>query len=229
MTVHEEQLEQLGTALRAAVARDIRVRARRRRRVLRWSLVPVVGLSLTGAAFAISPLWGEPAPPKVQSAFDQQQAQTMQLPANVALPAIPAGTKLTLWAADGDQRVYGTRVGDESCLLYVLKDTPTVGTCRDQTPAPDGIRFDLVGGATTHEGNLVSGQVTDPRATSVSIALPGGQPPIEVPVGFEGWFVAQLPDTTLGTTAPSSRPVGVTVTARDAKGTVVAQASTDGH
>jgi hypothetical protein len=223
MTVHDQQLEQLGTALRAAVARDIHVRTRRRRRVLRWSLVPVLGLSVTGAAFAISPLWGEPAPPEVQGAFDQ--AQTVTVPASAALPGIPAGTKLTLWAADGDLRAYGTRVGGETCLMYVKRAAPgdMVGTCRDDTPAPGGIRFDLVGDGT------VSGQVTDPTATSVSVALPGDRPPVDVRVGFEGWFVAQLSDTPLVGPPPPGPPAPVTVTARDADGAVVAQASTDGR
>jgi hypothetical protein len=52
---------------------------------------------------------------------------------------------------------------------------------------------------------------------------------VEVRVGFDGWFVAQLSDTPLVTSPQSPRPAPVTVTARDADGTVVAQASTDGR
>jgi hypothetical protein len=88
-----------------------------------------------------------------------------------------------------------------------------------ERPGPDAIRMSSIGGATDREHNVATGQVGALDAVTVEI----GADAARVPVGRDGWFIAQLPDSLLGSLAAGAKPPTYPVVARDASGNVVAR------
>ncbi len=219
MSTLASDLERLRASLHAATAADVRRHARRRRVVVRLAVVPALALVGGGVAVAVSPPWGQPAPADVQQTFDQI----------VSRLGGEGGRPLTLWARDGDQALYGSSsTAGDSCVSLV--DPMSRGAqCGAVTrpPRPGEIAMLAVGGASDRAGNAAAGQVSAPDATTVSITAEGEQKPTVVPVGHKGFFVAQLPDSTLQQPGRSgeSKPPQITVVARNAAGEIVARTS----
>jgi hypothetical protein len=226
MTTLEQDLDRLRERLRLAIAADLRRRSRRRRRVVQLALVPGLALTAGGVAFAVVPVLNQPAPPSVQQSVDELRKLD---PAHA--PDLPEGRELSLWARDGDLLLYGTvsSSSGNSCTFAYRGETTVAGArCSSdrRRPGPDEIRFDSIGGATEREANFARGQVGAPGAKTIEISAAGVPEVTEVPVGHDGWFVAQLPDSTLGSLDPSARPPMLSAVARDASGTVVARTTT---
>jgi hypothetical protein len=223
MTTLEHDLDRLREQLRLATAADLRRRARRRRRILRAAVVPGVALAAGGVAFAVVPALNEPAPPQLQKSFDDLYSQVPDRP-----PFLPEGTKLSLWARDGDLAFYGaSRPSGTWCGLFARAGVIQSVSCVSvgPRPGPDEIRFDSIGGATHRAANFASGQVGAPDAVTIEISARGVAETVKVPVGHDGWFVAQLPDATLGSLEPEAKPPMLTAVARDAGGAIVARST----
>jgi hypothetical protein len=220
MTTLEQDLDRLRERLRVATAADLRRRARRRRRIAQLALVPALALTAGGVAIAVEPVLNEPAPPRVQQTFDELHTRD---PAHA--PLVPQGQELELWARDGALALYGaTSPSGEWCTL-ANHGVPQGASCRSDwtRPSPDEIKFTALGGAGLREANFASGQVGAPAAETVEISVPGVPIAAKVRVGHDGWFIAQLPDSTLGSPHGPGRPPELEAVARDAAGTVVAR------
>jgi len=223
MTRLERDLDRLRERLRLAIAADLRRRARRRRRVMQLALVPGLALTAAGVAFAVVPVLNQPAPPRVQQSFDE--LRTLD-PAHA--PYVPEGSKLRLWARDGELSLYGTvSSSGTSCTLAYRGVTQVASCSRDsRRPGSGEIRFDSIGGATEREMNFASGQVGAPDANTIEISAAGIPDATEASVGHDGWFIVQLPDSTLGSLEPGAPPPMLSAVARNAAGTVVARTTT---
>lgn len=219
MTTLERDLDELRGRLRAAVAADLRRRARRRRRIAQLAAVPALGLSLTGVALAAAPWWNEPAPTRVQGTFDDTTLAGTPDAATVR----PQGGPLHLRARDGQLALYGSAPAAGTWCVFVDRGMPVAQFCSDaERPAPGEIRLDSAGGAGNHDANIVSGQVAAPAAKTVTINLPDRPEAAVVDVGHDGWFIVQMPDSTLATNG-DPRSGEVSAVARDAEGEVVAR------
>jgi hypothetical protein len=219
MTTLEHDLDRLREQLRLAVAADLRRRARRRRRATQLAVVPALALTAGGVAVAVAPVLEGPAPPRVQRTFDDS------LRASPNTPWVPEpGSKLRLWARDGDLALYGHVSHGGVCTL-ADNGAPASQVCSSQWERPrhDAIGMQGIGGATEREHNVATGQVGARDAVTVEISAPGVPNAARVSVGHDGWFVAQLPDSLLGSLEPDARPPELTVVASDASGTVVAR------
>ena len=220
MTTLEHDLDRLREQLRRAVAADLRRRARRRRRAAHIALVPALALTAGGAAVAVAPVLDGPAPPRVQRGFDD----TLRTPPST--PFLPeAGSKLRLWARDGDLALYGHLSPQGTVCTLADRGAPAATACSSdwERPGPDAITMNSIGGATDREQNVATGQVGARDAVTVEISAPGVPNAARVPVGHDGWFIAQLPDSLLGSLDPDSRPPALSVVARDGSGAVVAR------
>jgi hypothetical protein len=221
MSTLERDLEQLRASLRAAAVSDLTRRRRRRRLAGRLAVVPALALAGGGVAAAVDPPWGDPAPAAVQQTFDASG------PATGA-----AKGPLRVWARDGDRVLYGTTTPDGRSCVSIVDSLSNAITCRRAAERPDAgtIRMYLVGGATDRAGNAAAGEVSAPGADTVSLTVPGEPQPTVVPVGHDGFFVAQLPDSTLARpgTGEVPRAPELTVVARDAAGDVVARGPAGG-
>jgi hypothetical protein len=223
MTTLEHDLDRLREQLRLAVAADLRRRARRRR-AAHIALVPALALTAGGVAVAVTPVLDGPAPPRVQRSFDDALRSSAGTPDRPRfLPE--AGSKLRLWARDGDLALYGHLSPQGSVCTLADRGAPAAMACSSgwERPRRDAIRMSAIGGATEREQNVATGQVGAPDAVTVEISAPGVPNAARVPVGHDGWFVAQLPDSLLGSLGRDARPPALTVLARDASGTVVAR------
>jgi hypothetical protein len=222
MTTLEQDLDRLRERLRLAIEADLRRRARRRRRAAHVALVPALALTAGGVAVAVGPVLDGPAPPRVQRAFDD----AFRTPAPG--PRIgEAGSKLRLWARHGDLALYGHLSPQGSVCTLADRGMPAAMACSSdwERPAPDAIRMSGIGGATDREQNVATGQVGAPDAVTVEISAPGTPDAAQVTVGHDGWFIAQLPDSLLGSLEPDAKPPMLSVVARDASGAVVARST----
>lgn len=232
MSTLDHDLARVRADLRAAVQRDIR-RAARRRRIARLGIAPVAVLMSAGAAVAVVPQLGDPAPESLTARLERALAERREL----GLPDLinaPDGKRLTL-AAVGDSRLLYGAV--EPSGAWCAVNTTTAGlllgwVCREAAKAgrPDEVTFIAMGGGYTRAGNIVSGRVGAPSARTVHIQLSGWSEPIVTPVQRLGFFLAQLPDGTLrsGPGAGDHRvalTVGLSAKALDADGKVVARSS----
>jgi hypothetical protein len=222
MSTLELELERLRASLRAATAADLRRRSRRRRLVARLAVVPALALVGGGVAVAVDPPWGEPAPPAVQQTFDQ------------SVPKLGGahGSRLTVWARDGEQVLYGSSASDGRWCVSIVDPMSDAINCRQvaERPKPGEITMLAVGGATARAGNAAAGEVSAPTAETVSITVPGEDEPTVVRVGHNGFFIAQLPDSTLREPGrgEGARPAELTVVARDGAGDIVARTPAGG-
>ena len=226
MTTLERDLDRLRERLRLAITEDLRRRSRRRRRVGRIAFLPALALTAGGVAVAVAPVLQSPAPPRVQRSFDDALRAPVDVPDRT--PFLPeAGSKLRLWARDGDLALYGHLSPQGSVCTLADRGMPAAMACSSdwERPAPDAIRMSGIGGATEREQNVATGQVGAPDAVTVEISAPGTPDAAQVTVGHDGWFIAQLPDSLLGSLEPDAKPPMLTVVARDASGTVVARST----
>ncbi len=225
MTAYEQDLDRLRERLRLAIVADLRRRARRRRRVAQLALVPALALTAGGVAFAVVPVFNEPAPPRVQRNFDDVLRTT---PAHS--PFLPdEGSKLGLWARDGELALYGYLSPSGTVCTIAdrgMPETKAVACMSDwERPGLHAIRMNAVGGATHREMNIVTGQVGAPDAVTVEVSAPGIPDAAQVPVGHDNWFIAQLPDSLLGHLDAGAQPPALSIVARDGSGTVVARST----
>ena len=222
MNTLERDLDRLRERLRLAVAADVRRRARRRRRAAQVALPPARARTAAGVAVAVAPVLDGPAPPRVQRTFDDT------LRASPHTPFVPeAGSKLRLWARDGDLALYGHLSPQGTVCTLADRGAPAAMACSSgwERPRADAIRMSSIGGATDRVSNVATGQVGASDAVTVEISAPGVPNAAQVPVGQGGWFIAQLPDSLLGSLDPDWRPPALTVVARDASGRVVARSA----
>jgi hypothetical protein len=225
MTTIEQNLARVRADLRAAVQRDLRRRARRRR-LARAGLVPAFVLATAGAAMAIVPTLGDPAPERLKADLEQKdslrQAMTPPVPRH---RESPEGDRLTLVARGPDQLLYGSvEPSGAWCAVESTLDGVALGwVCHRAAVAggPDDVTFISLGGGSTRAQNVVSGRVGDPSARTVRISAPGMEP-VVADVGDLGFFIAQLPDSTLGAQTPPTP----SAEALDAEGNVVATGGT---
>jgi hypothetical protein len=223
MSTIDHHLARVRADLRAAVQRDIR-RRKRRRRIARLSVVPAVVLTSAAGAVAFVPQLGDPAPQSLTDQLNRDRARSREMvgPRLAEHIELPRGERLTL-AAIGESRLIYAAV--EPSGAWCAADT-SMGAqlegwvCHEASKAgrPDEVVFMKVGGGSTRAQNIVSGRVGEPSARTVQIHLPGAGEPIVAPVQRLGFFIAQLPDSTLG----SQHPISLSATALDADGNVVA-------
>jgi hypothetical protein len=212
--------------LRAAVQRDI-LRRTRRRRIARLGIVPAVVLTSAGAAIALAPQLGDPAPESLTDRLNRDLTHLREQvgPKVADHIAGPDGRRLTLAAIGEYALIYGAV---EPSGAWCAVNTTTAGrlqgwVCHEASKAgrADEVVFASLGGGSTRAENVVSGRVGQPSARTVRIHLPGQSEPIVTPVQRLGFFIAQLPDSTLR----SQQPVPLFAEALDADGTVVAKSS----
>ena len=222
MNTLEQNLARVRADLRAGVQRDLRRRARRRR-LARFGLVPAFVLTSAGAATAIVPTLGAPAPERLKAHLEEAERFVQ-----AATPEVdrhregPDGDRLTLVARSDDWLIYGSvEPSGAWCAVTTTAAGQTHGwTCHRAAVAggPDDVVFVTLGGGATRAQNVVSGRVGDPSARTVRISVPGEDEPVIADVGHLGFFIAQLPDSTLGAAAPPA----LMAEALDAEGDVVA-------
>ncbi|HEX2047169.1 MAG TPA: hypothetical protein VHF27_05360 [Acidimicrobiales bacterium] len=102
-------------------------------------------------------------------------------------------------ARSGDRVLYGAPTGDGGYCITIGTDGGT-GQCTpfDETSLEKAVwfgtegRVDQTGGR--YMGGTVFGRVTDAKAVSVEIPLPGGAPAAQVAVGRNGFFITTLPE-----------------------------------
>jgi hypothetical protein len=232
MNTIDHRLAHVRADLRAAVQRDIRRRSRRRR-IARLGVVPAVVLATAGAAVAIvprAPQLADPAPESLIARLNSDLARTRERVGPKVAEHIdgPQGGRLTLAAIGEDELIYGDV---EPSGAWCAVRTSTAGllhgwVCHEAAKAgrPDEVVFVAMGGGSTRAENVASGRVGEPSARTVRIHVPGHGEPVVTLVQRLGFFVARLPDSTLG----SQLPVALVAEALDADGTVVARSTGGG-
>jgi hypothetical protein len=229
MSTIDHDLARVRADLRAAVQRDIGRRARRRK-IARVGIVPILVLMSAGAAVAFVPRLGDPAPDSLTARLERDLARLREQAGPKVADHInaPDGKRLTLAAVGDSTLLYGAV---EPSGAWCAVDTTTAGqlqgsVCHEAAKAgrPDEVVFIAMGGGSTRAQNVVSGRVGAPSARTVHIHLPGWSEPIVTPVQRLGFFITQLPDSTLR----AGHPIPLTAQALDADGKVVARSSESG-
>jgi hypothetical protein len=245
MSTIDHDLARVRADLRAAVQRDIRRRTRRRR-IARLVIIPAVVLTSVGAAIAfasqlgepdlestagpaiaLTPQLGDPAPKSLTARLDRDLARMRERVAPKVADRIngPDGRRLTLAAIGEYTLIYGAV---QPSGAWCAVDTTTTGrlqgwVCHEASKAgrPDEVIFTSSGGGWTRAHNIVAGRVGQPSARTMRIHVPGPSEPVVTPVQRLGFFIAQLPDSTLR----SQQHVALFAEALDADGKVVATSS----
>jgi hypothetical protein len=231
--------------LRVAVQRDIR-RRQHRRRIARLVIIPAVVLASAGAAIAFAAQLGEPDPessagPAIASALqlgdpapksltdrldrDLARRRKQVDPKVAAHINAPQGSSLTLAAIGNQGLLYGqVKPSGAWCAVHTTTAVRLRGwVCHQASKAgrPGQVVVVGGGGGGTRAENTVSGRVVEPT-TARTVRIRVGQSELVVtPVQRLGFFIAQLPDSTLR----SQHPVPLSVEAFDADGKVVAKSS----
>jgi hypothetical protein len=245
MSTIDHGLARVRADLRVAVQRDIRRRTSRRR-IARLVIIPAVVLASAGAAIAfaaqlgepdpestagpaiaLAPQLGDPAPKSLTARLDGDLARMRKQvgPKVAAHINAPQGSRLTLAAIGTHGLLYGdVKPSGAWCAVNTTTAVRLRGwVCHEASKAgrPGQVVIVGGGGGGTRAENTVSGRVVEPT-TARTVRIHAGQSePVVTPVQRLGFFIAQLPDSTLR----SQHPVPLSAEALDADGTVVAKSS----
>jgi hypothetical protein len=222
MTTIDTQLMRLRADLDGAIRADLR-RSGHRRRLARLSLVPALVLATGGAALAVVPGLGQPAPRRLTHTLRHLDRMLPPHIRDDPHRMSPDVRRLRVAARADGHVVYAERHDGIRCAVTAsAAGNPDGWQCGPEAHGPGAHEIALIsgGGGWTREQNAASGRVGAPTARTVEIRVAGVARAVVARVGVDGYFVAQLPDATLR----SNRAPALTLTARDARGTVVARA-----
>jgi hypothetical protein len=245
MSTIDHGLARVRADLRVAVQRDIR-RRRRRRRIAQLVIIPALVLTSAGAAvafvaqlgepdlessagpaIALAPQLGDPAPKSLTARLDRDLARMRKQvgPKVAAHINAPHGSRLTLAAIGKHGLLYGdVKPSGAWCAVATTTAVRLRGwVCHEASKAgrPGQVVIVGGGGGGTRAENTVSGRVVEPT-TARTVRIHVGQSELVVtPVQRLGFFIAQLPDSTLR----SQHPAPLSAEALDADGKVVAKTS----
>jgi hypothetical protein len=211
-------LERMRHDLVTAIAVD-QGRSWRRHRV-RLAVVLLAATLGFGTAMAAAAGWFSPAPDEVKTIFRDLNGNGV---------TVDASRAIEIGVID-DHPAYAAPTADGGFCLYfgpnagpVQRSGPAGSTC---TVLLQGVGQGEIVLAPQwgHDGGFAFGRVGTESAVTVTVTLPGGDGTVTADVAIDGFFLADLPQSTLAE-LERSEDARLSATAADADGTVVARST----
>jgi hypothetical protein len=212
-------LARLREDLVLAIAAD-QLRSRRRRRVRLAGLAIAAMVAIVGTSVAATTGLFSAAPDDVKSIFDGLEGT-----------GVDASKAIRIGVIDDHAAYAAPTSGGGFCLYFApnQRSGPSGSSCLPGGTKSDEIAINVSVG---HDGGFVFGRVGAENAATVEISVPNGGGTLTRPVAEEGFFLADLPPKAWqaltaddGTISHPAWIEAITVTAKDAQGSIVARST----